>query len=114
MKNIYVGNVSFATTEQSLRSLFEPYGTVDRVNIVTDRETGQPRGLAFVEMSNDAEGEKAIAAVNGRDVDGKVLAVNEARPKTTRPSGGGGTRPDRKDRFGNSAPKPFPERQVLS
>ena len=114
MKNIYVGNVSFGTTEQSLRALFEPFGTVDRVNIVNDRDTGQPRGLAFVEMPDNAEGDKAIAGINGRDVDGRVLAVNEARPKTTRPMGGGGSRPNRKDRFGNSAPKPFPERQVLT
>ena len=81
MKNIYVGNLSFGTTEQSVRSLFEPYGTVDRVSIVTDRETGQPKGFAFVEMSNDAEAEKAMAAVNGKDVGGRTLAVNEARPK---------------------------------
>ena len=114
MKNIYVGNLSFGTTEQGVRSLFEPYGTVDRVNIVTDRETGQPRGFAFVEMPNDAEGEKAIADVNGRDVGGRTLAVNEARPKTDRPSGGRGHRPDKRDRFGNAAPKPFPNRQVLT
>jgi RNA recognition motif-containing protein len=114
MKNIYVGNLSFGTTEETVRSLFEPYGTVDRVNIVTDRDTGQPRGFAFVEMPNDAEGERAIAAVNGRDVAGRTLAVNESRPKTDRPSGGGGRRPDKRDRFGNTAPKPFPKRQELS
>jgi cold-inducible RNA-binding protein len=115
MKNIYVGNLSFGTTEQDVRSLFEPYGTVDRVNIVTDRDTGQPRGFAFVEMTNDAEGDKAIAAVNGRDVGGRTLAVNEARPKTDRASsGGGGRRPDRRDRFGREAPKTPPKRQVLT
>jgi cold-inducible RNA-binding protein len=114
MKNIYVGNLSFGTTEEAVRSLFEPYGTVDRVNIVTDRDTGQPRGFAFVEMSTDAEGEKAIAAVNGRDVGGRTLAVNEARPKTDRPSGGSGRRPDKRDRFGREAPRTPPKRQVLT
>jgi cold-inducible RNA-binding protein len=90
LKNIYVGNLSFGASEESLRSLFETYGTVGRVNIVTDRDTGQPRGFGFVEMANDGEGEKAIAAVNGRDLDGRTLSVNEARPKTERSSGGGG------------------------
>lgn len=92
MKNIFVGNLSFGTTENSVRSLFEAHGTVDRVNIVTDRDTGQPRGFAFVEMSVDAEGEAAISGLNGRDVDGRTLNVNEARPKTERGSGGGGYR----------------------
>lgn len=90
MKNIYVGNLSFGATDDSVRSLFETHGTVGRVNIVTDRDTGQPRGFGFVEMSNDGEGEKAIAALNGTDFDGRALSVNEARPKTERPSGGGG------------------------
>jgi cold-inducible RNA-binding protein len=82
LKNIYVGNLSFGASEESLRSLFETYGTVGRVNIVTDRDTDQPRGFGFVEMANDGEGEKAIAAVNGRDLDGRTLSVNVARPKT--------------------------------
>jgi len=90
VKNIYVGNLSFAASEDSVRALFEAYGAVGRVNIVTDRDTGQPRGFGFVEMPNDAEGEKAIAAVNGQDLDGRTLNVNEARPKTERPRGGGG------------------------
>ena len=90
MKNIYVGNLSFGASEESVRALFEVHGTVDRVNIVTDRDTGQPRGFGFVEMANDGEGEKAIAAVNGTDLDGRSLSVNEARPKTERP---GGNRP---------------------
>lgn len=89
MKNIYVGNLSFGATEDSVRSLFETHGTVGRVNIVTDRDTGQPRGFGFVEMSNDGEGEKAIAALNGMDFDGRALNVNEARPKSERSSGGG-------------------------
>ena len=89
MKNIFVGNLSFGTTENTVRSIFESYGSVDRVNIVTDRETGQARGFAFVEMSVDAEGNAAINGLNGRDVDGRTLNVNEARPKTERGSGGG-------------------------
>src|SRR5438477_11731577 len=87
MKNIFVGNLSFGTTEQDIRSLFEAHGSVDRVNIVTDRDTGQPRGFAFVEMTNDAEGERAIDAINGKEVGGRALNVNEARPKS---EGGGG------------------------
>lgn len=90
MKNIYVGNLSFGATEDSVRSLFETHGTVGRVNIVTDRDSGQPRGFGFVEMSNDGEGEKAIAALNGTEFDGRALSVNEARPKTERSGGGGG------------------------
>ena len=90
MKNIFVGNLSFGATEDALRTLFEAHGTVGRVNIVTDRDSGQPRGFGFVEMNNDAEGDKAIASLNGRDLDGRTLNVNEARPKTDRPGGGGG------------------------
>ena len=90
MKNIYVGNLSFGATEDAVRSLFEAFGTVDRVNIVTDRDSGQPRGFGFVEMANDAEGDKAINALNGKDLDGRALNVNEARPKTERAGGGGG------------------------
>ena len=104
VKNIYVGNLSFRTTEEEVRSLFEAYGQVDRVNVVRDRDTGQPRGFAFVEMSNDEEAEKAIAEINGRAVGGRALNVNEARPKTERPAGerggrGGGRFGDR-DRGG--------------
>jgi len=90
MKNIYVGNLSYGSSEESLRALFEQHGTVDRVSIITDRDTGQPRGFAFVEMANDAEADKAIAALNGRDLAGRDLSVNEARPKTERSFGGGG------------------------
>jgi RNA recognition motif-containing protein len=92
MKNIFVGNLSFGTTEDSLRSLFASYGAVDRVNIVTDRDSGQPRGFAFVEMSGDSEGDSAINGLNGHDLDGRSLNVNEARPKGDRASGGGGGR----------------------
>src|ERR1700704_5967236 len=90
MKNIFVGNLSFGATEEKVRSLFEPFGAIDRVSIVTDRDTGQARGFGFVEMSNNAEGDKAISALNGADLDGRALNVNEARPKTDRGSGGGG------------------------
>jgi RNA recognition motif-containing protein len=90
MKNIFVGNLSFGTTEDSIRSLFSAYGTVDRVSIVTDRDTGQAKGFGFVEMSNDAEGDRAINALNGHEMDGRNLTINEARPKTG--GGGGGNR----------------------
>ncbi|HUA87315.1 MAG TPA: RNA-binding protein [Bryobacteraceae bacterium] len=89
MKNIFVGNLSFAATEDSLRSAFEAYGTVDRVNLITDRDTGQARGFAFVEMSNSTEADQAIAELNGRELEGRALNVNEARPKPERGSGGG-------------------------
>ena len=90
MKNIFVGNLSFGATEDTVRALFEAHGTVDRVNICTDRDSGQPRGFGFVEMANDGEAEKAISAVNGKELDGRALNVNEARPKTERSGGGGG------------------------
>ncbi len=90
MKNIFVGNLSFGATEASIRSMFEPFGSVDRVNIVTDRDSGQPRGFAFVEMRNDEEGNRAIGDLNGRELDGRALNINEARPKPERGSGGGG------------------------
>lgn len=90
MKNIFVGNLSFGATEDGLRSLFAAYGRVDRVNIVTDRDSGQPRGFAFVEMGNDSEGVRAIASLNGHELDGRALNVNEARPKEDR--GGDGYR----------------------
>jgi cold-inducible RNA-binding protein len=89
MKNIFVGNLSFGATEDSIRTMFEAYGAVDRVSIVTDRDTGQSRGFGFVEMSNNAEGDRAIAEINGRELDGRALNVNEARPKAERGSGGG-------------------------
>src|SRR5262245_41910035 len=90
MKNIFVGNISFQTTEDQLRSLFESFGEVSRVNVVSDRDTGRPRGFAFVEMANDEEAVKAIDGTNGKDLDGRTLTVNEAKPKSPRPGGGGG------------------------
>ena len=90
MKNIFVGNLSFGATEGSVRTLFEAYGTVDRVSIVTDRDTGQARGFGFVEMSVNADADRAINELNGKDLDGRALNVNEAHPKTERGAGGGG------------------------
>src|SRR5436309_7403483 len=92
MKNIFVGNLSFGATEDALRALFEAYGTVDRVNVVTDRETGRARGFGFVEMSVNAEADRAIAGLNGKELDGRALNINEARPKEDRGGGGGGYR----------------------
>jgi len=87
LKNIFVGNLDFGATESTVRSWFEPYGNVERVQVVTDRETGRSRGFAFVEMSDAAQAEQAINALNGSQIDGRALNVNEARPK---PQGGGG------------------------
>ncbi|MBI3896596.1 MAG: RNA-binding protein [Acidobacteria bacterium] len=92
MKNLFVGNMSFQTTESELRSLFEPFGEITRIQLMTDRDTGRSRGFAFVEMANDEDAAKAIAALNGKEVDGRALNVNEARPKPERsggPRGGG-------------------------
>ena len=90
MKNIFVGNLSFNTGEDELRQLFEQYGQVDRVAIMTDRDTGRSRGFAFVEMTNAEDGEKAFAALNGTQLGGRTLNINEARPKMERTGGGGG------------------------
>ena len=90
MKNIFVGNLSFNTSEDELRQLFEPFGQVDRVSILTDRETGRSRGFGFVEMSNSEEGDKAIAGLNGSQFGGRAINVNEARPKAEGARGGGG------------------------
>jgi len=90
MKNIFVGNLSFGATEEAIRSMFEAYGAVERVSLVTDRETGRARGFGFVEMTNNAEADRAIAELNGRELDGRALNINEARPKTDRGFGGGG------------------------
>jgi len=90
MRNIFVGNLTFGATEDAVRSMFEAYGPVDRVSIVTDRDTGRSKGFGFVEMPNDSEGDAAINALNGRELDGRNLTINEARPKSE--SGGGGNR----------------------
>jgi cold-inducible RNA-binding protein len=89
MKNLYVGNLSHSTTEPELRAAFQAHGEVEKVSIVTDRETGRARGFAFVEMTNAGEADKAVAALNGVDLGGRALTINEAKPKTERPRGGG-------------------------
>jgi len=100
MKNLYVGNVSHGTTESELRTAFEVYGSVERVSMVTDRDTGRSRGFAFVEMASATEADKAIAALDGAELGGRPLKVNEAKPKSSGASrggrgfGGGGSRDD--------------------
>jgi len=89
MKNLYVGNLPHSTTEAELRAAFEPHGAVEKVSIVTDRDTGRSRGFGFVEMTNAAEADKAVAALNGTDLGGRTLTINEAKPKTDRPKSGG-------------------------
>jgi cold-inducible RNA-binding protein len=84
MKKIYVGNFSFSMTESELRSLFEPHGSIESASIATDRDTGRSRGFGFVSMPNDEEAEKAMAALNGKELGGRALTVNEARPQTQR------------------------------
>jgi len=108
MKNLYVGNLPHSTSETDLRNAFGVYGPVDSVNIITDRDTGRARGFAFVEMGDAAGAEKAIAGLNGSDLGGRTIQVNEARPKADKPrgnggqrfgrSGGGGRRDDRRGR----------------
>lgn len=90
MKKIFVGNLSFNSREDDVRSLFEHYGAVDQVQIMTDRDTGQSRGFAFVEMPVDAEAENAINGLNGYELGGRALNVNEARPREEGGRGGGG------------------------
>ena len=92
MTNIFVGNLSFKTPQDELLAAVSQYGNVERVSIVTDRETGQPRGFAFVEMTEKRDAETAISQLNGADLNGRTMNVNEARPKPEggRPGGGGG------------------------
>ncbi len=89
MKNLYVGNLPHSTTEAELRNVFEAHGAVEKVSIVTDRETGRARGFAFVEMTNAGEADKAVAALDGTELGGRTLKINEAKPKTDRPRSGG-------------------------
>ena len=88
--NIYVGNLSFRATEDDLRGAFSPHGEVSSVNIIMDRETGRSRGFAFVEMPNPEDAQAAIEALNGQEIAGRGVTVNEARPREDRPRGGGG------------------------
>ena len=90
MPRIYVGNLSFRTTEDTLRDAFSQYGEVVSASIVTDRETGRSRGFGFVEMNDQTQANAAIEAMNGQDFEGRTLTVNEARPREERPRGGGG------------------------
>ncbi len=96
--NIYIGNLSFDTTEDQLRQTFEEFGEVTNVNIIKDRYTGEPRGFAFVEMSDKEDASSAIADLNGRELNGRTLNVNEARPRTER-GGRGGDRGSNRRRF---------------
>jgi RNA recognition motif-containing protein len=91
MTNIFVGNLAYQTRQDELETAFAAYGAVERVSVVTDRDTGQPRGFAFVEMTNRDEAANAIAGINGAELNGRALNVNEARPREER-SGGGGNR----------------------
>ena len=108
MKNLYVGNLPHSTTEAELRGVFEAHGAVEKVSLVTDRETGRSRGFAFVEMTNPAEADKAIAALNGTELGGRTLTINEAKPESDRPktgqrfSGGGGGGRNRDDYRGHA------------
>ena len=87
---IYVGNFGYATSEQELREAFEAHGQVQEISMIQDRETGRPKGFAFVEMPTSEEAQAAIAALNGKEFDGRTVTVNEARPRPERSSGGGG------------------------
>jgi RNA recognition motif-containing protein len=84
-KNIYVGNLPFRSSEDNIRDLFAQYGAVASVKLISDRETGKPRGFGFVEMDDDAEADAAIEALNGKDFEGRSLKVNEAKPRDPKP-----------------------------
>ncbi len=89
---LYVGNLSYNTDNEGLRAAFEQYGQVNDASVVSDRETGRSRGFGFVEMPNDSEATKAMSEINGRDLDGRTVTCNEARPRVDRGGGGGGGR----------------------
>src|SRR5438876_12265971 len=89
MKNLFVGNMSFQTTESDLRAAFEQYGEITRIQVMTDRDTGRARGFAFVEMADEQAAANAIAGLNGKELNGRALNVNEAKPKPERSGGGG-------------------------
>jgi cold-inducible RNA-binding protein len=108
--NIFVGNLAYQTTETELESAFAPYGAIERVSIVRDRDTGQPRGFAFVEMTNAQEAQKAIEGLNGAELGGRAINVNEARPREERGGGnrfgGGGRGGNRGGGFGGRRREP--------
>jgi RNA recognition motif-containing protein len=89
VKNIFVGNLNYSASEDELRQLFEQFGTVERVSLIADRDTGRPRGFGFVEMPNDEEGDRAIEELNGVELGGRALNINEARPRQAGGGGGG-------------------------
>ena len=89
-RKLYVGNLPYSATEQSLREAFSASGTVDSVSVITDRDTGQSKGFAFVEMATDQEAQAATQAMNGQTLDGRQIKVNEAKPRESRGGGGGG------------------------
>ena len=91
-KKLYVGNLSYGMSDSDLQRIFEPHGTVQSAQVIMDRETGRSKGFGFVEMGSDAEAQAAIAALNGSQVEGRSLTVNEARPKPEGGGGGGGRR----------------------
>ena len=89
-KKLYVGNLGYGVTDDQLRTMFAPYGSVQTAQVITDRDTGRSKGFGFVEMNADQEAQAAIAGMNGQMADGRALTVNEAKPKEARPGGGGG------------------------
>ena len=99
MFNIYVGNLSFEATEDEVRGLFEEHGEVLKVNLITDRDTGRPRGFGFVEMADANQGRTAVEQVNGQELGGRTLTVNEAKPRAPRAGGAGGGGGGRRDRW---------------
>ncbi len=110
MKNLFVGNLPFTATEDELRDLFSAFGEVTQVRIMTDRDTGKPRGFAFVEMTDDEAAVKAITGLNGKELGGRALTINEARPKPERrggfrPGGEGGGGFGGKKRGGRGGPR---------
>ena len=89
-KKLYVGNLAYGVGTRELEDLFQPFGTVESAKVITDRDTGQSKGFGFVEMSSDSEAQAAIAGLNGKEIEGRALTVNEARPQENRGGGGGG------------------------
>lgn len=97
--NIYVGNLSFDTSEENLRQAFEAHGEVSSVNIITDKYSGKSRGFGFVEMSDDDAAQSTIDAMNGQDIDGRTIVVSEAKPRQDRGNRGGGYRDNKRNRY---------------
>ncbi len=90
--NVYVGNLPYNTSSDDLREMFEAFGEVTSANVISDRDSGRSKGFGFVEMSDDAQAQEAIEKLNGTEMDGRTVTVNEARPREDRPRGGGGRR----------------------